>query len=70
MLDGVFGIGEVLEILGFILVVGFLGYGFGIGFGVGYMIVDLVMGEKLIFDFVFYDLVCFKYLVWGKVVDF
>jgi glycine/D-amino acid oxidase-like deaminating enzyme len=68
--DGVPGIGEVLEVPGFILAAGFSGHGFGIGPGAGHLIADLVSGAAPIFDPAPFSPARFGKSAWGKVADF
>jgi glycine/D-amino acid oxidase-like deaminating enzyme len=68
--DGVPGIGESVNLPGFVLAAGFSGHGFGIGPGAGHLIADIVAGDQPIVDPRPYHPDRFAHSSWGKVADF
>jgi glycine/D-amino acid oxidase-like deaminating enzyme len=68
--DGVPGIGESVNLSGFVLAAGFSGHGFGIGPGAGHLIADIVAGDQPIVDPRPYHPDRFAHSSWGKVADF
>lgn len=65
MLDMVLIIDEVVDLFGLVLVMGFSGYGFGIGLGVGCVVLWIVQGIEIGFNFKCF---CFDWFVDGSLI--